>query len=198
MPYLVRVPNPMLRAELANRLAERLRVDERLLRDELKRAASTGKREVQVRPEAAISKPTPAEKQLLRAFMENEELADEFLSGLAENGDLQGLATEEIFKQLLEARRRGEKIEPSSFNNLLGNEAQRLVYESLFDVAETPGRDDVVACCRALHRRIGERERDRLQAAIQAAEREKDQAKLAELLQAKAKLVKELSQLGKT
>ncbi len=198
MPYLTRVPNPMLRAELANRLAERLRVDERLLRDELKRAASTGKREVQVRLEAATSKPTPAEKQLLRAFMENEELSEEFLGGLVENGDLQGLPTEEIFKQLLEARRRGEKIEPSSFNDQLGGAARRLAYESLFDVAEDPGRDVVVACCRALHRRNAERQRDRLQGAIQAAEREKDQAKLAQLLQAKAKLIKELSQIGKT
>ena len=198
MPYLVRVPNPMLRAELANRLAERLRVDERLLRDELKRAAGAGKSGIQVRPEAARSMVTPAEKQLLRAFMENEELADEFLPALVENGDLKGLATEEVFSQLLGARRSGEKIEPSSFNDRLGGEAQRWAYESLFDVAEIPGRDEVVACLRALHRRIAERERDRLQAAIQAAEREKDQSKLAELLQAKAKLAKELSQMGKT
>ncbi len=197
MPYLVRVPNPMLRAELANRLAERLRVDERLLRDELKRAAGAGRREVGVQPEVAAVKSIPAERHLLRAFIESEELAEEFLSGLVESGDLHGLASEEVFRQLLEAWRSGEKIEAASFSDRLSGEAQRLMYDSLFSVSEIPGRDEVVACLRALYRRRAERERDRLQAEIRAAEQAKDQAKLALLLEAKAKLVKELSQMGK-
>jgi DNA primase len=197
MPYLARVPNPMLRAELANRLAERLRVDERLLRDELKRAAGEGRREIKARIEGAASSATPAEKQLLRAFIENEELADEFLGRLVDDGDLAGRASEEIFLKLLEARRRGEKTDPARFGDSLGTEAQRLVYESLFAAGETPEREQVEACLRALRRRRAERERDRLQAAIRAAEQAKDQAKLAELLEAKALLVKELSQLGR-
>ena len=48
LPYLIKVPNPILRAELATRLAERLRVDERLLRDELRRAAGDKRAEVHV------------------------------------------------------------------------------------------------------------------------------------------------------
>ena len=43
MPYVGQVPNPMLRAELANRLAERLRLDERLLREELVRGGEGSK-----------------------------------------------------------------------------------------------------------------------------------------------------------
>jgi DNA primase len=191
MPYLVRVPNPMLRAELANRLAERLRVDERLLRDELKRAAGEGRREIQFRPETSASKATPAEKQLLRAFMENEELADEFLAGLVEGSDLQGLATEATFKHLLEARRRGEKIQPSSFETQLGAEAQRLAYESLFDAGEPPDREQVLDSLRALRKKRVEQELNRLAVAIKAAELEKDSAKSRELQAARVKLDKE-------
>src|SRR5271157_5168501 len=86
MPYLGRVPNPMLRAELANRLAERLRLDERLLREELRRAAGEGRRQVEVKQDVAVTA-SPAEKQLLRVFLENNDLADEFLPALVEGRD---------------------------------------------------------------------------------------------------------------
>ncbi len=198
MPYLARVPNAMLRAELANRLAERLRLDERLLREELRRAAGEGRPGIQTQVGGtAAAKATPAEKQLLRAFMESNELADELLTKLVEEGDCAGLATEAVFRQLLEARRRGEKIELSGLKERLTPEAERLVFECLFDSGEAPDREQVSACYRALRRRRAERERDRLQAAIQEAERAQDQKKLTELLDAKAKLVKEMAALGR-
>ena len=197
MPYLARVPNAMLRAELANRLAERLRLDERLLREEVRRAAGEGRPAIQTQAGTATAKATPAEKQLLRAFMESEELADEFLAKLVEEGDCAGLVTEAVFRQLLEARRRGEKIELSGLKEWLTPEAERLVFECLFDAGEVPEREQALACYRALRRRTAERERDRLQAAIQEAERAQDQKKLAELYAAKAKTEKELRELGR-
>src|SRR5205823_14661100 len=36
LPHLAKIPSPLLRAELANQLAERLRLDERLLQHELR------------------------------------------------------------------------------------------------------------------------------------------------------------------
>lgn len=195
MPYLVKVPNAMLRAELATRLAERLRLDGRLLRDELRRAANEGRQEMQVRPEAAAVKVSPAEKQLLRAFLESEELADELLPGVVENGDCEGLATEEIFKQVLAARGRGEKIEVTRLEESLSAEERRLIYEILLKPGEAPDREQAQACCVALRRRKLEREREKLQAAIQAAERGQGRTRLAELLEAKANLVKQLGKL---
>jgi DNA primase len=197
MPYLVRIPSAMLRAELANRLAERLRLDERLLREELRRAAGEGRPEIQTAAGALAAKATPAEKQLLRAFMESEELADEFLTKLVEEGDCEGLATEAVFRQLLEVRRRGEKVELSRLGEWLTPEAERLVFQCLFDSGEVPDREQVSACYRALRRRRVERERDRLQAAIQEAERAQDRGKLAELYAAKGKTDKELRELGR-
>jgi len=192
MPYLVRVPNAMLRAELANRLAERLRLEERLLREELKRAAGEGRRELQVQAGMEPVRATPAEKKLLRAFFENEELADEFLPQLVESGDCEGQPVGEIFKQLWEARRRGERLEASHAESWPGKETQRLIYETLFESGEVPDREQVLACIRALHIKKAERERARLQGEIQTAERARDQAKLVQLLEAKAKIDKEL------
>jgi DNA primase len=192
MPYLVRVPNAMLRAELANRLAERLRLEERLLREELRRAAGEGRRELQVHPGTEPARATPAEKKLLRAFFENEELADEFLPQLVDSGDCEGQPAGEIFKQLWEARRRGEKLEASHAESWPGKETQRLVYETLFESGEVPDREQVLACMRALHMKKAERDRDLLRTAIQDAINRRDFARLAELKEAKAKIDKEL------
>ncbi len=195
MPYLAKVPNAMLRAELASRVAERFRLDERLLREELRHAAGEGRKGIRLHADAGALKATPAEKQLLRAFMESEELADEFLAPLVESGDCEGLAMEGIFRRLLEARRAGESLEASSLELRLEAGDQRLLYESAFASAEPPDRTDVLGCLRALRRRKAEKERERLQMEIQSAEREKDQARLVKLLEAKARLAKELAQL---
>ncbi len=196
LPYVVKVPSPLLRAELANRLADRLRVDERLLREEMKRAAESRR---DVSGQAVMStaaRITPAEKQLLRAFMESAELVEEFLAGLVERGDCEGLVTERTLSLILEMRRAGEKVEIGRLEGKVSEEELRLVYESAFWRGEVPDRNEVLACCQALRRRRAERERERLQAEIQVAEREQDQGRLAKLLEAKAKLAKELTQLG--
>ncbi len=195
LPYLAKVSSGMLRAELASRVAERLRLDARLLRDELRRAAGEGRMEIRLAADSATLKPTPAEKILLRAFMESEELADEFLGPLVEGGDCEGLSTAGIFRRLLEARRAGESLQPSRLE--LGLEAgeQRLLYDCAFVTGQASTRAEALECLRALRRRKAERQRERLQMEIQAAERGKDQALLMKLLEAKAKLAKELAEL---
>lgn len=197
MPHLAQVPNPMLRAEFAGRLAERLRLDEGLLRDELRRAARRGRGQIKERPESAVVREaTPVEKDLVRAFLSSRDLADEFLPALVEEGCFQGLVAERVFAQFLELQRRGERIEPGLLDGTLTAEEQRLVRECQF--SETPDRERVRSACVALQRRRAERERDRLQGAIQAAERARDAARLAELLSAKSLIAKKLSELKAT
>jgi DNA primase len=191
MPYLVRVPNPMLRAELTNRLAERLRLDERLLGGELRRAAAEGRHELPVQETSEAARATPAEKILLRAFFESEELADEFLPQLVESGDSVGQPAEEVFKELWEMRQRGEKLEAARAESWPKEEIQRLIFESLFVAGEVPDRQQVVESLQALRRKRVEGELNRLQEAIKAAERGKDSARMRELLAAKTRLDKE-------
>lgn len=197
LPYIAQVPNPVLRAELASRLADRLRVDGRLLRQEIERAAGEKRREIRMEPQWAATRATPAERELLRALLEDEKLADELLPALVDEGVLEGLATEALFRQFREARRRGEKLDASSLEDQVTSEHQRLAYECLLDGGEVPDRVRALSCVIALKRARAEREREKLQAAIREAERERNQEKLGELLRAKDKLVKELSQLGR-
>lgn len=195
LPYLARVPSPMLRAELGNRVAERLHLDERLLRDELRRAAGAGRREIQAPAALPASKATPAEKQLLKAFLENEEIALQFLPKIIAEGDTAGLVTENLFKQILSLRSKAEKFDPSQLEDLLNPDERRLVYELLVSPGETGDHEQVRGCANALRRRKLERESEELQTAIRTAEREKDAPRLGELLQAKASLAKELVKL---
>lgn len=205
MPYLARVPNAMLRAELANRLAERLKLDGKLLQDELRRTTRThteprDSREAAagVRMETAAAKPTPAERKLLRAFFEDHSFADEFLPRMVEEGLADGLATEATLRKLLEVRRAGEILELSRVAEWLDASGQRLVYECAMEPGESPDLDLVEACIQSLEVRKADRARESLQTAIQAAERAGDHRRLAQLLEAKTKLFKEMEKLRKS
>ena len=192
MAYLVRVPNAMLRAELAVRLAERLRVDERLLRDELRRAAAESRPQITTQAEAAGTKATLAERQLLRAVLESPELADEFLPALVEEGVCEGLVIEPLVSQILQVRRQGETPDMARLEAWVDAEGQKLAYASLFDSGDAPDREQIIRCIQALRRRKTERERERIQRAIEAAEREKDAEKVVRLLHEKSKLMQQL------
>jgi DNA primase len=192
LPYLAKVPNPMLRAELANRLAQRLRLDERLLGDELRRVAGTPRTEMRLRPESAAPKATTAEKELLRAFMEDQELADELLPQMTQQGMLEDLVTEPIFKRFLELRQRGESAEPTALEEPLSAEARRALYESLFWAVEPPDRGRIDRHLRALRARRARRQLDKLPEAIRMAVQANDLARLRELDQLKLNLQNEL------
>jgi DNA primase len=192
LPYLGRVPNLMLRAELANRLALRLHLEERLLGEELRRVAGTARSEMRILPESAAPKATTAEKELLRAFMEDQGLADELLPQMVEQGMLEGLVTEPIFKRFLELRRRGESAEPIALEEPLSAEARRALYESLFWTVEPPDKGRIDHHLWALRSRRARRHLDKLPEAIQEARRANDLVKLRELDQLKLNLQNEL------
>jgi DNA primase len=195
MPHLARVPSSLLRAELANRVAERLGLEERLLREELRRAAGEGRREISSPLPPKGKQASPAESLLLRAFLESQELRYEFLAGLVEDGSCEGLVAEGAFRKLLQADQREGGLGLHDLASTLGPEEQRLLFSSHFSDAEPPDRKQVLSCCLALRRRKAERRRDQLMAAIRAAERDPARRdELAELLQAKAKLEKDLAQ----
>jgi DNA primase len=192
LPYLARVQNPMLRAELANRLADRLRLDQRLLRDELRRVGGGTRSETRLQPESVAPKATPAEKELLRAFSDDQELADELLAPLLEQGMLEGLVTEPIFKRFLELRRRGDLAEPSALEEPLSAEARQALYESLFWAVEPPDRGRIDRHLRALKARWARRELDKLSQTIQQAIQAKDLERVRELDRLKLNLQNEL------
>jgi DNA primase len=196
LPYLIKVPNPMLRAELAGRLAERLRVGERLLRDELRRAAGEKRGEVRVVEEVAADA-NHAVKQLLRACLESEELAEAVLPEVLESGAVGGLIGENVFKQLWAARQRNEKLNLAESEGVLSPQEKRLALEALFWPGAPSNLEQAQGYLRALKFQRLQRARDNLQREIETAVQSQESARLTELQRAKSNLDKELRKLGR-
>ena len=192
LPYLVKVSNPLLRQEMASRLAERLHVNERLLREELKKAAQSGRSEMPAAPQEAVLRLTEAEQDLIRAFLDDADLTSEFLPRLAEEGICDGLAGEPIFRKLLAEYREASRLEISRIEALLAPEESRVFFQLQFASGPAPDRERLIACYEALRRRCLERERAQLQVEIERAEKEQDREKLNRLLEAKANLMRGL------
>jgi hypothetical protein len=147
---------------------------------------------VRIQPESAAPKITVAEKELLRAFVENQELGDELLPLVVEQGLLEGLTTEPIFNRLLELRQKGEKAEPSALEVPLTAEARNALYQSLFWTVEPPDRGRIDGHLQSLRARRARRQLDALRAGIEAAIRAGDWPKVADLQKAKSNLENEL------
>ncbi|MDE3179028.1 MAG: DNA primase [Acidobacteriota bacterium] len=195
LPYLSKVGSPLLRDEMAHRLSERLRIDDAILRHELKRAAEAGRKQLEVKPEAAV-KPTVAEKDLLRAFLNSPELAGEFLQPLLEEGLTGGLPTASLFKKIMAEYAECGRIDPSRFEKSVSPAELAWFFEAQFESGLSPDRARVITCCQALKRRKIEQERTNLQADIERAERNHDDETLRRLLEAKLEITRSLARLG--
>ncbi len=196
LPYLIKVPNPLLRSELASRLAERLRVDERSLRDELRRAAGEKRAEVKVMQEEG-PEAGHAVKQLLRACLQNDEAAEALLPEIVEGGAVSGQLGENVFKQLWEARKRNGELDLTEAGGALNKEEVHLGNEALFWLGTPPSLEQAQGYLRALKLQRLKRERDKIQEEIKTAEQAEDAARLAELQIAKSHLDKELRVLAR-
>lgn len=192
LPYLARIPNPIMRQELTDRLAARALVDDRLLREELKRAA-VGRRPAVDKPRKYAA--TPTERKLLRLFLENDEVQDNLLPGLVSEGILEGLVTKDVFAKMLEIRNAGERMEIHRLEAMLSSENQQLVHECLLSSEDIPAPEDAFKYCAALRRRKIERELSALNPAIAAAGRNQDWSRLATLNENKVLLMKELARI---
>jgi len=193
LPYLARLPNPIMRREMTDRLAARAMLDDRLLREELRRAAVERRPNVVSRPREY--KASEAERKLLRAFLESPEVMDELLPGLVSEGVLKGMVAEDVFLKLLEARNAGGAVDVHTLGESLSAENQNLLHECLLASDEVPSRDDAVRFSNALRRRKIERELSALNPVIDAAGREQDWARLTALNESKVLLMKELARI---
>jgi DNA primase len=190
LPYVAKIPDPLLRSQRAQGLALRLQLDEAVMRDELKRAAV--RREAEFRPVAESSSKHHGLKQLLRACLENEDIANEFVVDLVESGDCVGLPGENIFRQLYKLQQSREPLDPAILEQSLPPDDCILMNESLF----WPGEAVSVEVARGLRKALGLQrarlENERLQTELQRAVRENDTARLAELQSEKYRLANKL------
>ena len=73
MPYVQRIPDRILRSEWATRIAQQLRIEEPVLRESMRKAASERRSEVKARPELVGRAGKPAERRLVQILIESED-----------------------------------------------------------------------------------------------------------------------------
>jgi DNA primase len=166
MPYVQRLPNRLLRSVWATRIASELRVDEPVLREELRRAANERRSEVKPKVELLAPVVKPAERQLIRMLLEaqgfREKLADEIHSG----GLHRGLESEKILELLIS--KVGEAPDPTTLAAALEEKDRRLLFEILFESSGEATWESAESCLSVLRSRRDEQELAVLQQKIES------------------------------
>ncbi len=128
LPYLKLVKDRIARAESFERIADRIRIDSRLIREEFKRAVDTRAEKVSERTVTASIAIKSAERRLLEILLNHASIRRSLIGELQEE-DFVGLRTAELFRLILELDRR--RVEPSygALSAELGDE--RMVNELL-------------------------------------------------------------------
>ena len=168
MPYAQRVPNRLLRSELASKIASELRVEEPVLREALRRAIA--ERRSEVKPKAELMTPSvrPAERRLMQMLVEAEGFRENLARRITEGCCHKGLDTEKIFEALIEAVRSGARPDPAALAELLSENDRRLLFEILFESAPEGTWEEAESCLSALKKRRLEQEISVLQGRLAA------------------------------
>src|SRR3954465_9459053 len=177
LPYIRRVPQPIVRDELANNVAQQLGIDSALVRQELRHAATNRSAPFKAPAAAEISE---AEKILVRllapgASPELEQLRATACEVLVMENLFEGLAAQSLLESLL------SPMEGSTFSD----SDQRSLAQILMHESDELTPELVESAVDALRRRKMERRKRELNTNIAQAENKNDAAVLAALLQEK-------------
>ena len=183
LPYLVKIPNPIERAEYVTRIASRLQLDESLLRLEMRKMPARKRETPRFDYSVPVEQGTRAENILLVAMLEEQWAASTFEQ--LEPELFEGLRTERIFQGIFQLKEQATEITAIRLRELISEETDRnLIEEMALRAADFPlSEEDIRSSVQELRRMKDERLIRQLQAEIKAEEKENsDSDKIAELL----------------
>ncbi len=167
LPYVQRVPDRILRSEWATRIAQQLRIEEPVLRESMRKAATERRGEVKTRPEILGRAGKPAERRIVQILIESEEfrgrLAEEILSANLH----EGLEVERILSTLLETCASGARPDAAELATAMDEQDRRLFFEIAFESAAPSTWEEAESCLDVLRRRRAEQELAAVQRAIE-------------------------------
>ena len=157
LPYVQRIPNALLRSEWASRISQQLRVEQPVLREALRRAAT--ERHSQVKPHAALAaRPgQPAERRLVKLLMEADDLRARLVAEIRQDQLHRGLETEKIIAALMEACVEGATPDVAALSQGLDDRDRRILLEIAFESSPQGAVwEEAESCLEVLHRRRAE------------------------------------------
>jgi len=193
LPHVQRVPSRIVRDELAGDIAQKLGIDDAVLRQELHKAATSRSiNTVKAAPEAQV---TDAERVLIRILAPGDsnlsQLRAQAAEVLAAERLHDGLATTALLDALAAA-----DATPDPTSLPLSASDHRLLASVLMSESEDLTVELIQGAFGALRRRRLEHRQRELRAQIGDAERKGDSARLLQLLKEKADVDRRLGDLG--
>lgn len=131
LPYLRLVKDRIERAEQFELIADRLKIDSNLIREEFKKAADTRQETVSERVMTSMIAVKPAEKKLLECMLNHANVRRNMLAEITDE-DLDGLRTASLFQLLLDFERQGRQVTyPALVQDLVDQDLARDLLPSL-------------------------------------------------------------------
>jgi DNA primase len=161
MPYVQRLPNRLLRSEWATRIASELRVDEPVLREALRRAATERRSEVKPKTELLGPAIKGAERRLIHMLAEAQGFREKLAREIVSDALHRGLETEKIFDVLL--TKVGEQPDPATFAEALEERDRQLLFGIFFESFSEHTWEEAESCLGVLRNRRVEEELAELQ-----------------------------------
>jgi DNA primase len=188
MPYVQRLPNRLVRSEWATRIAAELRVDEPVLREALRKAATERRSEVKPKAELLVPAIKQAERQLVQMLVEATEFRERLAQDLASQELHRGLETERIMDLLI--AKVGEPADPAQLGAELAERDRRVLFEILFDPSLDRTWSEAESCLEFLRDRKVTRELEEIENRIRTQPANEE---LISLLRRKDELRRSLS-----
>jgi DNA primase len=121
LPYLRLVKDRIERAEHFERIADRLKIDSRLIREEFKKAAETRAERVGERAVKATLVVKPAERKLLEILINQATVRRLMMFQMTEE-DYEGLRTAQLFRLIFEFEQQGVEASYHNLSQALGDD----------------------------------------------------------------------------
>jgi DNA primase len=168
MPYVQRIPDRILRSEWATRIAQQLRIEEPVLRESMRKAASERRSEVKARPELVGRVGKPAERRLVQMLIEAETFRAQLAQEIRAEELHRGLESERILGALVETCATGVRPDAAELALTLEERDRRLLFEIAFESAAPPTWEEAQSCLAVLRRRRAEEELSTVQKQIES------------------------------
>ncbi|MCI0486131.1 MAG: DNA primase [Blastocatellia bacterium] len=197
LPHLARMRDRIERLDYAGQIADRLKVDSRIIREDLKRVATHRRQSLDPKQIRAAQDITQAERQLLELILADGDVRRAIVSSISEDV-YTDLATAALFAAIAELE--GEGLEPdlANLSERVKDEADLSMLPALLisDLAWAGGEDfdtlfkKATEALSSLRRRQFERRLDQIQMELGQAEQAQDTELVLRLYQEKTEIKK--------
>jgi len=197
LPHLARMRDKVARADYADQIANRLKVDSRAIREEVKRVAINRQHSLDAKRLRAAQDTTQAERQLLELMLSSADVRRAMISNLREE-DYRELATGGIFATIIQLDQAGIEPEYSILSENVEAEEERSLLPGLFisDLSWVGGDDfdtlfkKATEALTSLRRKQFDRRLEQVQIEIGQAEKENDLERVLRLYTEKTEIQK--------